>query len=137
MAFSDIAKEMDDRFTPAFNNIAADIMQEFPLIETRVYSTYDVNLAVYKSKFLILNCTSLKTNQDNLQITIIIGLTQSTAAAPVLIQADASWVTNYSDQIELMIFPDKMRADGASLTAIQEGLPKLREALKGAIRKHI
>jgi hypothetical protein len=137
MTFSEIAKDISDRFAPVFREIAKTITEEFPIVEGKIYSSNDKDLAVYKSFALCLNCFLPDIEEGFIQNTIIINLTQRTITSPINVNVVVSWAHFESDidGTELILFPKDIIADEDSFIMIEENMPKIINSLESMIRK--
>jgi hypothetical protein len=130
-------KQLEDRFLPIFRKMATEIATEFPRVHTNVWSYPVGALTDYQGHALGVECsipTNVSDPADQVQmefVALMINL-KHLATQP---EIDAVMVSWGSGQVEAKLSMRAGEIDEERQAEVENGLPKLFEGLKAAVRR--
>jgi hypothetical protein len=132
-----IEKELENRFTPMFRKMAAQIVAEFPKVHTNVWSYPIGAMTDYRGHGLGIECsipTNITDPADQVQmefVALMINL-KHLATEPKIDTVVVSWG---SGQVEAKLSPESVAINEENLAEIEKHLPEMFEVLLSAVKR--
>jgi hypothetical protein len=128
-----LANELEQRFLPLLEGIAARLRADFPAVRVSVGAHSVGSLTTFQGHLLWVECLlpGVPPHQPDL-VSITLGLRHLTTEP--LLDVDVGW-GHPSGHLETEVFPCPVPVTEAALAEVEAALPQLAEILAAAVRR--